>query len=461
MFAKMYNRPVSCINFRIVRCFYRPRRLNKYYDIYRIAALARERACLFTCQQATQNLQQQQPRFYSAGQGRRAGFFSQFIDNMRNEMDKNKEIKDNIRKFREEAQKLEESDALKSARQKFNIVESEAQKSSSKLKEQLGAIKDRVGDVLDDASKSDLAKKVSEELSKTARGVSNTITDTGGKLGQSGAFQAITSTTTAIKKEMDNASIDNRVYRSPVQLRKRVQVDMADSDRVVEPNTEATGVELHKDSKFYQSWENFKNNNTYVNKVLDWKVKYDESENPMIRASRLLTDKVSDVMGGLFSKTELSETMTELVKIDPSFDQKEFLHDCETDIIPNILEAIVRGDLEILKDWCFESTYNIIATPITQAKKAGLYLDSKILDIENIELAMGKVMEQGPVLIITFQAQQIMCVRNQKAQVVEGDPEKVMRVHYVWVLCRDRNELNPKAAWRLMELSANSQEQFV
>lgn len=428
--------------------------------MYKLAGLARERVCVITYQLATYNLQQQPQRLYSSP-GRRPGFFSQFIDNVRTEMDKNKEMKDSIKKFREEAQKLEQSDALKSARQKFNIVESEAQKSSSILKDQLGAIKEKVGDVIDDASKSDLAKKVTEELSKKARGVSDTISDTSGKLGQTGAFQAISDTTRMIKKEMNESSIESRVYCSPVVLRKRVQIDMADSSRVVEANTEATGLELHKDSKFYQSWENFKNNNTYVNKVLDWKVKYDESENPVIRASRLLTDKVSDVMGGLFSKTELSETMTELVKIDPSFDQKQFLRDCEKDIIPNVLEAIVRGDLEILKDWCFESTYNIIATPITQAKKSGLYLDSKILDIENIELAMGKVMEQGPVLIITFQAQQIMCVRDQKAQVVEGNPEKVMRVHYVWVLCRDPNELNPKAAWRLMELSANSQEQFV
>lgn len=195
--------------------------------------------------------------------------------------------------------------------------------------------------------------------------------------------------------------------------------------------------------------------------MLDWKLKYDESENAMIRASRLLTDKVSDVMGGLFSKTELSETLTELCKIDPNFDQKQFLRDCETDIIPNILEAMMRGNLEILKDWCFESTYNIIATPINQAIKSGMYLDSKILDIENIDLAMGKVMEQGPVLIVTFQAQQIMSVRDKNHEVVEGDPDKVMRVNYVWVLCRDPNELNPKAAWRLMEISANSQEQFV
>lgn len=35
---------------------------------------------------------------------------------------------------------------------------------------------------------------------------------------------------------------------------------------------------------------------------------------------------------------------------------------------------------------------------------------------------MGKMMEQGPVLIITFQAQLVMVIKNQKGEVVEGDP---------------------------------------
>lgn len=35
---------------------------------------------------------------------------------------------------------------------------------------------------------------------------------------------------------------------------------------------------------------------------------------------------------------------------------------------------------------------------------------------------MGKMMEQGPVLIITFQAQMVMVVRDTKGEVVEGDP---------------------------------------
>lgn len=213
--------------------------------------------------------------------------------------------------------------------------------------------------------------------------------------------------------------------------------------------------------RFYQNWQNFKDNNPYVNKVLDWKIKYDESDNPVIRASRLLTDKVSDIMGGLFQKTELSETLTEICKLDPSFDKIKFLQDCERDIIPNILEAIVRGDLEILRDWCYEAPFNILATPIRQVADAGYRLDSKILDIDNVDLAMGKVMDQGPVLIVTFTSQQILCARDAKNNVVEGDPDKILRVHYVWVLCRDRTEVNPRAAWKLLDLSANSTEQFV
>ena len=35
---------------------------------------------------------------------------------------------------------------------------------------------------------------------------------------------------------------------------------------------------------------------------------------------------------------------------------------------------------------------------------------------------MAKMMEQGPVLLITFLAQQIMVVRNSKGEIVEGDP---------------------------------------
>lgn len=44
-------------------------------------------------------------------------------------------------------------------------------------------------------------------------------------------------------------------------------------------------------------------------------------------------------LGGLFSKTEMSEVLTEILKVDPSFDKDSFLKQCERDIIPNVLEV--------------------------------------------------------------------------------------------------------------------------
>ncbi|KAG8239727.1 hypothetical protein J437_LFUL017637 [Ladona fulva] len=412
-----------------------------------------------------------QLRHYSSP-ARRPSFFSQFIDNIRQEIAKNKEMKESLKKFREEADKLEQSEALKKARQKYQTVESEASRSSEVLKEKLDTIKGKVQEVIEEASKSELAKKagqISEEFGKSAREAAETLSEKGQKIGKSGAFQTLSQTAETIKKEIDESGIKARVYRAPAKLRKRVDIlHEKMEDKTISPNTEAMGMELHKDSRqsaysnrFFQSWQNLKDNNPYFNKVLDWKMKYDESEHPVIRASRLLTDKVSDIMGGLFQKTELSETLTEICKADPSFDKGQFLKKCEVDIIPNILEAMVRGDLEILRDWCHEAPYRVLEVPIKAAQSQGLCFDSKVLDVDNVDLLMGKMMDQGPVLIISFVSQQIMCVRDREGKVVEGDPEKILRVNYVWVLCRDQSELNPNAAWRLMDLSANSTEQLL
>ncbi|XP_034240197.1 mitochondrial import inner membrane translocase subunit TIM44 isoform X2 [Thrips palmi] len=401
-------------------------------------------------------------RPYSNPSGR-PSLWGRFMDNVKQEMAKNKEMKESLKKFREEREKLEQSDALRKARQKFESVESEATKSTEVLKGKIGALKGKVQEAMGEVGKTEFAKKagqITDDLGKSAKEAAEKLSEQGQTIGKSGAFKTVTEAAEVVKKELDSGYRGN-VYQAPTELRKRRETGDSEDLKPVEPNTEALGMELHKDSKFYQSWQNFKDNNQYINKVLDWKMKYDESDNPLVRASRAVTERVTDIMGGLFQKTELSETLTEICKVDPNFDRLQFLRHCETDIIPNILEAMVRGDLEILKDWCHEGPFNILSTPIKQAQKMGARFDSKVLDIKDVDLTMGKMMDQGPVLVISFQSQQIMCLRDAKGAVLEGDPEKVLRVMYVWVLCRDMSELDPKAAWRLLDLSAHSTEQLL
>uniref|UniRef100_A0A665UXI8 Mitochondrial import inner membrane translocase subunit TIM44 n=1 Tax=Echeneis naucrates TaxID=173247 RepID=A0A665UXI8_ECHNA len=398
---------------------------------------------------------------YASG---RKGFLGEFVDNLRQEFSKNQEMKENIKKFREEAKRLEESDALQQARKKYKSIEAETVKTSEVLKKTLGSLSETVKEV-SEVTRTDIGKKIKEgveEAARTAMHSAESVSKGGEKLGRTSAFKAISQGMATMKKEIDVG--DAGPYRAPSQLRKRSDFSFkgADSDcRVFEANEEAMGVVLHKDSKWYQQWKDFKDNNAVFNRIFEMKMKYDESDNALIRASRALTDRVTDFLGGLFSKTEMSEVLTEILKADPTFDKDSFLKQCEKDIIPNILEAMIRGELEVLKDWCYEATYSQLAHPIQQARALGLLFQSKILDIDNIDLAMGKMMDQGPVLIITFQAQVVMVIRSPKGDIVEGDPEKVMRMMYVWALCRDQEELNPNAAWRLLDISASSTEQVL
>ena len=114
----------------------------------------------------------------------------------------------------------------------------------------------------------------------------------------------------------------------------------------------------------------------------------------------------------------MSEVLTEILRVDPAFDKDRFLQQCENDIIPNVLEAMISQELDILKDWCYEAVYSQLAKLIQQAKGLALQLHSRIVDTDNIDMAMGMIMEQGSVLIITFQAQMVMVIKNSKGKVV-------------------------------------------
>lgn len=400
------------------------------------------------------------PLSKSYSSGNRKGFLSGLLDNIKQELAKNKEMKESIKKFRDEARKLEESDALQEARRKYKTIESETVRTSEAIKKKLGAITGTVKESLDEVSKSDLGRKIKEGMEEAAK----TAKQSAESVSKGGAFKALSQGVESVKKEIDESVLGQTgPYRRPERLRKRKEFagEKFKEEKVFEPNEEALGVVLHKDSKWYQQWKDFRDNNVVFNRFFEMKMKYDESDNTFIRASRALTDKVTDLLGGLFSKTEMSEVLTEILRVDPAFDKERFLQQCESDIIPNVLEAMISGELDILRDWCYEATYSQLAHPIQQAKALGLQFHSRILDIDNVDLAMGKMMEQGPVLIVTFHAQLVMVIKNPKGEVVEGDPDKVLRMLYVWALCRDQDELNPYAAWRLLDISASSTEQVL
>lgn len=396
--------------------------------------------------------------------GGKRSFIGDLVDNIKNEMNKNKEMKENLKKFREEADKLEKSESLQKAREKYQSIEAETAKSSETLKKTFSDIQEKLKASLEESEYVRKGKEVAEGVSKTVERAAESVSKQSENITQSNIFQSVSQGMKAVKEEIDESSeySRGRLYKPPEKLRKREDSDTKEkSDKVIEPNSDASGMVLHKDSQWFQSWQSFKDNNQFVHKLFDIKTKFEESDNLFIRATRTVTDKVYELFGGVFSKTEMSEVLTEIIRMDPTFDKELFIKQCQFDIIPNILEAMVRGELDVLQDWCYEAAFNVLATPIRQAQAANYKQDCRVLDINHIDIVAGKMMDQGPVLILSFTAQQIMAIRDSTGRVIEGDPEKIMRIFYVWAFCRDQTVLDPRAAWRLIDLSASPMEQWL
>jgi len=387
------------------------------------------------------------------------GFLGSLIDNIKDELNKSKDIKDNIKKFRDQAKKLEDSDALKEARDKYKTLERETMKSSAVLREKLGEIGEKV-------KESDVLKKASDlgsELGKHAQKAAEKISETTGQIADTTAYKKVSERLHTIKEEVGDATKLTRPlgYRPPAVLRKRSDTESIKKEKVFHADTETQTITVHKDSQWYQSWQNFKDNNTYLNKLFDLKSKYDESDNIVIRVARTFTDKVSGALSSIFSQSETSEALTEICRIDPTFDVAQFIRIVQYDIIPNIFESLARGELEILRDWCTEAVYNILIHPITTSKALNYKYHLKIIDLGDVELVAAKIMEIGPVLVVTFQTQQIAYIADATGKVIEGDPEQINRINYIFALGRDPTVLDPLAAWRLVDLNAIKATHFV
>lgn len=209
--------------------------------------------------------------------------------------------------------------------------------------------------------------------------------------------------------------------------------------------------------RLWENWKKFKLESPIMQKLSDLKERYDDSDHVLARATRSVTDTISSV----FHNPEMSDVVTELCRVEPDFSLEKFIRQCEIDIIPNVLEALAQQDLEILKDWCFEAPFRVLSLPIMDHKLKGHQTYCKVLDIHSVDVITGKLTDQGPVLIISFSAQQMMHIKDVNGLIIEGNDTTVTRVMYTWALCRDVNEVNPRAAWKLLDIAANATAQLL
>ncbi|CEI93544.1 hypothetical protein RMCBS344292_07776 [Rhizopus microsporus] len=172
---------------------------------------------------------------------------------------------------------------------------------------------------------------------------------------------------------------------------------------------------LHKDSKWKESWSKFKEESPIMQGIFRARKNYEESDNLFISYTRAFTDRVSDAFGSIFEESDQAQAIRAFQMIDPTFNMDKFMVDARTYIVPELMEAYLKGDVDTLKLWCSEATYNVLTAVIQAQVQQGLISDCKIQDLRDIELVAAKILENDvPVLVLSFRTQEIIVFRNAR-----------------------------------------------
>ena len=214
-----------------------------------------------------------------------------------------------------------------------------------------------------------------------------------------------------------------------------------------------TNITVHKDSAWRESWNKFKENSSVMQKLFNMKNTYEESENPLISTARSISDRVA----GFFAENETAMVIKKFREMDPSFQMEPFLREMREYILPEVLDAYVKADVETLKLWLSAAQFQVYSALMEQYTKAGLKSDGRILDIRHVDILNARLLEPGdiPVFIITCRTQEVHVYRNQKTnELAAGMEDKVQLVTYAIGVTRLPEEVNnPETrGWRMIEL---------
>lgn len=92
--------------------------------------------------------------------------------------------------------------------------------------------------------------------------------------------------------------------------------------------------------------------------------------------------------------------------------QEEWAAEVKDTLAPKIIKAHLEGDLKTLKPWLGEAVYNKLAADIRTRKNDKIVFDANILNIDENQVIMRYLDDQGPVIVCIYMVQQINCIRK-------------------------------------------------
>ncbi|KAI0450456.1 TIM44 subunit of mitochondria import inner membrane translocase [Xylaria acuta] len=376
-----------------------------------------------------------------------------FMETMQTEFKASKEWNESTKQLSDSAHQFTESESVRRARQAYEST--------------TGAVSSTAGKVL--KTSADAVGKGAAWTwdSHVMKGVRKGANITGEALDKATKPIRDTEAYKSVKDVIDDGSssryggwVEKEERRKARELRQKKAAGIhGNIEDVVEDPNAGTNVTLHKDAAWKEAWREFRDQNKLVQGVFNMKNVYQESENPLISTARSITDRVA----GFFAENETAMVIKKIREMDPNFQLEPFQQELRDYILPEVLDAYVKGDTETLKLWLSAAQYSVYEALTKQYLQAGMKSDGRILDIRHVDILKARMLEPGeiPVFIITCRTQEVHVYRNAKtSELAAGMEDRVQLVTYVIGITRTPEDVNnPETrGWRLIEMQKSGRD---
>ncbi|KAI1181792.1 TIM44 subunit of mitochondria import inner membrane translocase [Nemania serpens] len=376
-----------------------------------------------------------------------------FLETMQTEFKASKEWNESTKQLSDSAQQFTESESVRRARQAYEST--------------TGAVSSTAGKVL--KTSADAVGKGAAWTWDTnvMKGVRKGANITGEALDKATKPIRDTEAFKSVKDAIDDGSssryggwVEKEERKKARELRQKKAASIhGNIEEAVEDPNAGTNVTVHKDAAWKEAWREFRDQNKFVQGVFNMKSVYQESENPLISTARSITDRVA----GFFAENETAMVIKKIRAMDPNFQLEPFQQELRDYILPEVLDAYVKGDTETLKLWLSAAQYSVYEALTKQYLQAGMKSDGRILDIRHVDILKARMLEPGeiPVFIITCRTQEVHVYRNAKTgELAAGMEDRVQLVTYVIGITRTPEDVNnPETrGWRLIEMQKSGRD---
>lgn len=133
---------------------------------------------------------------------------------------------------------------------------------------------------------------------------------------------------------------------------------------------------------------------------------------------------------------------------DPYFNTDSFLHGAQL-AFKVIVTAFVKGDRHALQSLLSDSVLSDFNRAIEARAKTEESVETQLLGTPSAEIVSAKIEAKMAFVTVHFISEQISVIRDRDGNIIDGDPNQIIKVEDLWIFARDIQSLSPN--WFLVE----------